>query len=63
MDHLINHVGHFPMGIGAARLSSVVVEHDDLPGTQGDDLSAEIFQSNAVQVRFCLMTWFCVRFP
>jgi len=50
MDHLINHIGHFPMGIGAARLSSVVVEHDDLPNFMGDELSAELFQSNCVQV-------------
>jgi len=49
MDHLINHIGHFPMGIGAARLSSVVVEHDDLPNFMGDELSAELFQSNCVQ--------------
>ncbi len=49
MNHLMNQVGHFPMGIGAARLSSTVVEHDDLPGFGGDELSAEIFQSPAVQ--------------
>jgi len=49
MDHLINHIGHFPMGIGAARLSSIVVEHDDLPGFTGDELSSEIFQSPSVQ--------------
>ena len=62
MDHLINHIGHFPMGIGAARLSSVVVEHDDLPNFMGDELSAELFQSNCVQVcvwsiRLCLSTF------
>lgn len=49
MDHLINHIGHFPMGIGAARLSSMVCEHDDLPNFQGDELSAELFHSPAVQ--------------
>lgn len=49
MDHLINHIGHFPMGIGAARLSSMVCEHDDLPHFQGDELSAELFHSPSVQ--------------
>ncbi|XP_055618847.1 probable Rho GTPase-activating protein CG5521 isoform X2 [Toxorhynchites rutilus septentrionalis] len=28
--HLITNLGHFPMGIGATRLSSLVDEHDDL---------------------------------
>ncbi len=37
------------MGIGAARLSSMVMEHDDLPNFQGDDLSSELFQSPSVQ--------------
>lgn len=49
LDHLINHMGHFPMGIGAARLSSMVVENDDLPNFQGDELTAEIFHSPSVQ--------------
>ena len=46
---MVNHIGHFPMGIGAARLSSTVVEHDDLPTFTGDELSAEIFHSPSVQ--------------
>jgi len=37
------------MGIGAARLSSMVCEHDDLPHFQGDELSAELFHSPSVQ--------------
>ncbi|XP_046445727.1 ral GTPase-activating protein subunit alpha-1-like isoform X1 [Daphnia pulex] len=49
MEHLIIHLGHFPMGIGAARLSSMVCEHDDLPHFQGDELSAELFHSPSVQ--------------
>lgn len=28
--HLVTHLGHFPMGIGASRLSSLVEEQDDL---------------------------------
>ncbi|XP_055594870.1 probable Rho GTPase-activating protein CG5521 isoform X2 [Uranotaenia lowii] len=33
--HLITNLGHFPMGIGATRLSSLVDEHDDLTGSSG----------------------------
>ncbi|EDW80787.2 uncharacterized protein Dwil_GK11379 [Drosophila willistoni] len=37
---LITHLGHFPMGIGASRLSSMVEEQDDLPsGTGGNQLA------------------------
>lgn len=49
--HLVNHLGHFPMGIGAARLSSMVVEHDDVPGLSADELSAEVFSAPNIQVR------------
>lgn len=49
MDHLVNHIGHFPMGIGAARLSSMVCENDDLPNLHGDELSTELFHSPSVQ--------------
>jgi hypothetical protein len=51
MMHLVNHLGHFPMGIGAARLSSMVVEHDDVPGLSTDELSAEVFSAPNIQVR------------
>ncbi|XP_011503584.1 PREDICTED: ral GTPase-activating protein subunit alpha-1 [Ceratosolen solmsi marchali] len=50
MTHLINHLGHFPMGIGAARLSSLVVELDDVPGINGDELSSAIFQAPNIQL-------------
>nr|CAD7424624.1 unnamed protein product [Timema monikensis] len=48
--HLLNHLGHFPMGIGAARLSSMVVEHDDVPGLLMDELSAEVFSAPNIQL-------------
>ncbi|XP_066587129.1 probable Rho GTPase-activating protein CG5521 isoform X2 [Prorops nasuta] len=48
--HLINHLGHFPMGIGAARLSSLVAELDDVPGIDGDELSPAIFQAPNIQL-------------
>jgi hypothetical protein len=53
--HLVNHLGHFPMGIGAARLSSMVVEHDDVPGLSADELSAEVFSAPNIQVRAGMM--------
>lgn len=48
--HMLNHVGHFPMAIGAARLSSMVVEHDDVPGLSPDELSVQIFSAPNIQV-------------
>ncbi|XP_015110729.1 probable Rho GTPase-activating protein CG5521 isoform X8 [Diachasma alloeum] len=48
--HLVNHLGHFPMGIGAARLSSTVVELDDVPGIDGDELSSAIFHAPNIQL-------------
>ncbi|XP_014218628.1 ral GTPase-activating protein subunit alpha-1 isoform X2 [Copidosoma floridanum] len=50
MMHLVNHLGHFPMGIGAARLSSLVVELDDVPGIESDELSSAIFQAPNIQL-------------
>ncbi|XP_015587095.1 ral GTPase-activating protein subunit alpha-1 isoform X3 [Cephus cinctus] len=48
--HLVNHLGHFPMGIGAARLSSLVVELDDVPGIDSDELSSAVFQAPNIQL-------------
>ena len=50
MTHLVNHLGHFPMGDGAAKLSSCVQEHHDLPDFLDNDLRPEIFQAENVQV-------------
>ncbi|XP_030369625.1 probable Rho GTPase-activating protein CG5521 isoform X2 [Scaptodrosophila lebanonensis] len=33
--HLVTHMGHFPMGIGASRLSSMVEEQDDTSSVSG----------------------------
>lgn len=33
--HLVTHLGHFPMGIGASRLSSMVEEQDDIYNNVG----------------------------
>ncbi|XP_044013466.1 ral GTPase-activating protein subunit alpha-1 isoform X2 [Aphidius gifuensis] len=50
MMHLINHLGHFPMGIGASRLSSMVVELDDVPNIEGDEFSSAIFHLPNIQL-------------
>ena len=48
MTHLVNHLGHFPMGLGAARLHTTVQEHHDLP--EADDLKSDIFEAPNLQV-------------
>lgn len=50
LTHLVTHLGHFPMAIGAARLSSLVVEHDDVPDLNSDELSADIFSAPNIQL-------------
>ncbi|CAG5132354.1 unnamed protein product, partial [Candidula unifasciata] len=53
MTHLVNHMSHFPMGSGAARLHTTVQEHHDLPEYIEDDLRPEIF--NAPNVQFFVL--------
>ncbi|XP_076442581.1 ral GTPase-activating protein subunit alpha-1-like isoform X3 [Babylonia areolata] len=48
MTHLVNHLGHFPMGLGAARLHTTVQEHSDLP--EADDLKPDIFGAPNLQL-------------
>ncbi|XP_070180609.1 ral GTPase-activating protein subunit alpha-1-like isoform X3 [Littorina saxatilis] len=48
MTHLVNHLGHFPMGLGAARLHTTVQEHHDLP--EAEDLKADIFNAPNLQL-------------
>ncbi|XP_030754501.1 probable Rho GTPase-activating protein CG5521 [Sitophilus oryzae] len=50
LAHLVNHLGHFPMAIGAARLSSLVAENDDVPNISSDDLSSSIFSVPNIQL-------------
>ncbi|KAB0803388.1 hypothetical protein PPYR_00358 [Photinus pyralis] len=50
LNHLVTHLGHFPMAIGAPRLSSLVVEHDDVPNLISDELSANIFTAPNIQL-------------
>ncbi len=52
LSHLINHLFHFPLpgAAGAASLTSMVSEHDDLDlANASDDLSSEIFSAPNVQ--------------
>lgn len=50
LAHLVTHLGHFPLAIGAARLSSLVVEHDDVPNLMSDELSSTIFSAPNIQL-------------
>lgn len=47
--HLVNNLGHFPMGIGASRLSSLVVEQDDVPGMESNEISTAMFHAPNIQ--------------
>ncbi|BFZ11585.1 hypothetical protein BsWGS_14624 [Bradybaena similaris] len=49
MTHLVNHLSHFPMGSGPARLHTTVQEHHDLPEYFDEDLRPEIFSAPNVQ--------------
>lgn len=52
ISHLVNHMFHFPMAVGAASLSSMVNEHDDNPmvASSSDELSADVFKAPNVQM-------------
>ena len=50
MARLVNHLGHFPMGGGAACLNSSVQEHHDIAEMQLDELGPDIFNAPNVQV-------------
>ncbi|CAG9861658.1 unnamed protein product [Phyllotreta striolata] len=50
LTHLVTYLGHFPMAIGATRLSSLVSEHDDVPHLTSDDLSSSIFSASNIQL-------------
>ena len=52
LNHLVNHLGHFPMATGPARLNAGIQEHHDITTVKLDELSAEIFNAPNVQVRY-----------
>lgn len=43
--HLVTNIGHFPMGIGATRLSSTVDEQDDMLGGQAPTSNDQMLNS------------------
>jgi len=51
MTKLVTHLGHFPMGGGAAQLNSNVLESDDSDTLEGAELVSEIFNAPNTQVR------------
>lgn len=59
--HLVSHLGHFPMGLGAAWLSTLVQEHDDVPSL-GAELSPKLFIAPNVQVCGRLLDFLSVDF-
>ena len=50
MNHLVNYLCHFPMGIGATRLSTAVAENSDQLEYGLEDLRSDIFAAPNVQV-------------
>lgn len=50
INHMVNHMCHFPMGWGASRLSSSIQEHHDMEELEVNDLKQEIFYSSNIQV-------------
>jgi len=49
LDHLANHLDHFPHNTGATNLSSNVSEHDDTPNSTSDELTVDAFHSPNLQ--------------
>ncbi|CAB4039646.1 ral GTPase-activating subunit alpha-2-like isoform X2 [Paramuricea clavata] len=48
--HIVNHLNHFPLAAGAARLTSIVNENQDNPYcTEQQELTAAVFSSPNVQ--------------
>ena len=48
--HIVNHLNHFPLAAGAARLTSIVNENQDNPYcTEEQELTAAVFSSPNVQ--------------
>ena len=51
LSHLVNHLFHFPMGVGAASLSSMVSEMDDVPDlANNQELTLEALKQPSTQL-------------
>jgi len=51
--HMVNHMGHYPLGAGPSRVDSLISEHEDNPNVEADELSSCIF--NAPNVQFFVL--------
>ncbi|XP_048586068.1 ral GTPase-activating protein subunit alpha-2 [Nematostella vectensis] len=47
--HIVNHLGHFPLGAGPSRLDSLISEHEDHLSTDCDEMQPTIFNSPNIQ--------------
>jgi len=47
--HLVNNLGHFPLGAGPSRLDSYIGEHEDNFSVDTEELQPSIFNSPNVQ--------------
>lgn len=61
--HMVNHMGHYPLGAGPSRVDSLISEHEDNSNVDADELSPCIFNAPNVQVgllrvlhSFCTIT-------
>jgi len=60
--HLMKHVGHFPMGSGAAQMSSIVTEQSDQYSDVTDDVARQkLVTSDNVQVSCLFDVRLCYR--
>lgn len=52
LSHLLHLLGHFPMGLGAAQLTSLVTEQDDVAALRDStsELSKEVFSAPNIQL-------------
>ena len=48
--HMVNHMGHYPLGAGPSRVDSLISEHEDNSDVETDELSSCIFNAPNVQV-------------
>ena len=48
--HMVNHMGHYPLGAGPSRVDSLISEREDNPNVDADELSPCIFNASNVQV-------------
>ncbi|XP_052275567.1 ral GTPase-activating protein subunit alpha-2-like isoform X4 [Dreissena polymorpha] len=49
MNLLVNHLSHFPMGVGASRLVGSVSEYHDMPDLNVDNLKVDLFAAPNIQ--------------